>query len=239
MEERDLFRFQEFHIDQTNAPFKVGTDAVLLAAWVQHRKYNSILEPGSGTGVISIITAGRFLPSHLQTLELNPIASSLTIRNSSQIINSTNVEHFEGDWMNFVENTNRHFDLIISNPPYFENSFLNNDLAKRAARHAENLSLKSLLSHAGKVAKEKSVLAVVIPFEQVDQYSELAKSNNWHIARLAKVRNRPSSRIKRALVEYAQIPQSNPQTELITLRNQDNTYSEQYLSIVKGLYLFS
>lgn len=239
MENRDHFRFQDFQIDQTDAPFKVGTDAVLLAAWVEYNGVESILEPGSGTGVISAIAMQRFSPKLVQTIELNPIASALTEQNIRNINSSTQHEHFEGNWLDFTTENKKPFDLILCNPPYFENATVNPDKGKREARHAEDLSLKSLLTHSHRIAHEKSILAVIAPADQVDHYQYLATENGWFIRRIAQVMNRPGSSVKRAMVEYVRDDCPAPTSEIITLRNTDNSYTDQYLKIVKGLYLFA
>ena len=239
MEKRDLFRFQNFDIDQSNAPFKVGTDGVLLAAWVRCENRNSILEIGSGTGVISAIVVQRTQPEKLQTVELNPTASRLTQENLGHLLSNEAYGHFEGDWLDFVQQQSPSFELILCNPPYFENAYLSRDREKNTARHTQNLSLRSLLIHAQTVIGDNGILAVVIPIGQVEQYGELARSNGWYIQRMAKVRNRPDSPFKRALVEYSRKPQPEPEATVITLRNTRNEYSTQYLEIVKGLYLFA
>lgn len=212
---------------------------MLLAAWTQPDTHRNILEIGSGTGVISCILGQRLTVEFLQTIEIHPEASSLTKLNITKSLPHIQHHHFHGDWMNFLECSNKSFDLIVCNPPFFEHATGNPDKGKRMARHVENLSFVDLLKNTPKILNQGGTLAVVIPYTQYERYTDFIEQLGWYEKRVLIMRNSPGSPVKRIFLELCREDKTAKSSETLTIRNSDNTYSNEYLELVKGLYLFA
>jgi len=150
------FRFRQFEIWQEHAAMKVGTDGVLIAVWsgllLDPSHIRSVLDIGTGTGMTAIVLAQRFPQAQLVALEIEDAAILDAQRNIDacpfhqriQLVHSA-IQQWE---------TDRKFDLIVSNPPFFEDALLNPDLSRQLARHAVTLKMDELFFHANRLSNE-------------------------------------------------------------------------------------
>jgi tRNA1Val (adenine37-N6)-methyltransferase len=146
MRDKSVFRFKKFNISHRQATMKVGTDGVLLGAWTNLENAKRILDVGTGTGVIAL-NAG---PAHTArsahyAIDLSEEDCEVAQENVSQspwpdkvVVQHTSVQQFVSE----------PFDLIVSNPPYFINSYKPPTEKRMQARHTETLSQFDLLHHS-------------------------------------------------------------------------------------------
>ncbi|WAC40317.1 tRNA1(Val) (adenine(37)-N6)-methyltransferase [Pedobacter sp. SL55] len=141
---KNIFRFKQFEVDQSDCAMKINTDGVLLGAMVQHENAERILDVGTGTGVIALMLAQRFPKAQVHAVEIDEQASATASRNFENSVfserltnNNISIEQF---------NSPEKFDLIVTNPPFFVNDYKNAEPKKEIARHASSkLSLPSWL----------------------------------------------------------------------------------------------
>ena len=111
------FRFKQFNIVQENAAMKVGTDSVLLGSWAPSTNPKRILDIGTGTGILALMLAQRFSRAELIAVELDRDALVDAEFNVAHSNWSERISVLQGDFMDL--SFSNHFDLILSNPPYF------------------------------------------------------------------------------------------------------------------------
>ena len=128
-----MFRFKHFSIAQDKCAMKVGTDGTLLGAWAKANKPQQILDIGTGTGLIAMMMAQRFENANIKALEIDMDASQQAAENfqNTKWSNRLFLEHIS--FQEFQHTAS--FDLIVSNPPYFENNLKNRD-KKQRTKHA-------------------------------------------------------------------------------------------------------
>jgi tRNA1Val (adenine37-N6)-methyltransferase len=243
------FRFQQFTVDDQRAAMKVGTDGVLLGAWTPIRTATRILDIGTGCGIIALMLAQRTaeLNCQISAIEIdhqaaeqaydNFVASPWPMRLPASIENiNFSLEQFSK--VNIA--TEKQFDLVVCNPPFFERSFLSPNPSRSVARHAEDLSRDSLFEHAQRLLTEAGRLAIVLPFEQAESTIETAGNHEFHLWNQTNVRPTPTSELKRVLLEFSRVSSTQQdsvvKTELI-IETSRHQYSDEYAELTKEFHL--
>lgn len=162
-----VFKFKQFAIDQQGCAMKINTDGVLLGAIAAHHQPLNILDIGTGTGVIALMLAQRFLQASVEAVEIDVSAAAAAAKNGMNspfaariAVHSSSYEDFE---------TTRKYDLIVSNPPYFVNDLKNPEKRKEIARHADEDFFNSLLRKAAKMLTDDGLLWLILPVKQAEE----------------------------------------------------------------------
>ncbi|MDN3587602.1 methyltransferase [Pedobacter aquatilis] len=177
-----VFKFKSFEVDQTDCAMKINTDGVLLGAMVQHESPNSILDIGTGTGVIALMLAQRFPEAQIYAIEIDEQASLTASKNfkNSKFNNRltcahTSIENFE---------TKDKYDLIVSNPPYFINDLKNEEQRKGLARHASIEFFEMLVAKSALNLKPFGKIYFILPVKQANMVIETAKKYSLNICEI-------------------------------------------------------
>ena len=117
----DYFKFKQFTIHQDKCAMKVGTDGVLLGAWAECANAKGILDIGTGTGLIALMIAQRS-NAKIDAVEIDETASKQAKENIKKSLWNDRIEILNISFQDFSKSTNEKYDLIVSNPPYFQNS---------------------------------------------------------------------------------------------------------------------
>lgn len=232
---RDIFSFKKFKVHHGKSSMKVGVDAVLLGAWV-NPEGESILEVGSGCGVISLMVAQR---NHLAKIEAIEIDASS--------VNEAKLNFEESPWKHRLEVRNanfpqdilgegKKFDLIISNPPYFCSGINKPVTSRERARHQDTLSVFTLLSNAGALLKEGGRLAMIFPTEFREESIRKGAENCLYLQRECLVRNNHKRPFKRVMMEFGFTEPKQAISEEITLF-EDNLPTGRYRELCEDFYL--
>ena len=154
----NYFSFRQFTIHQDQCAMKVGTDGVLLGAWVNVENAQRILDVGTGTGLIALMCAQRS-ESVIDAVEVDRAASEQAAVNCSASPWKDRITVVHDSFQHFAESTAYRYDLIVSNPPFFKNSLKPKGLARSLARHDDRLSYESLLYYTVKILEPGGTLA--------------------------------------------------------------------------------
>lgn len=229
------FHFKQFSVRHDRSGMKVGTDGVLLGAWVHVQNAKSILDIGTGTGVIALMLAQRTEPNiTIDAIEIDGDA----IEDASENFSSS-------PWKNRLTlhhkriqefNTSEKFDLIVSNPPYFIDSFKPPDDQRVIARHTESLSFPELLKVTEKLLSDKGKLNVVLPYTEGLQFIDMVEKNGFYCSRKWSFRTRKEKAIERFLLEFSRIKTDLDENEIL-LYNSNENWSEKYQKLTRDFYL--
>jgi tRNA1Val (adenine37-N6)-methyltransferase len=172
----NIFHFKEFKIDQSDCAMKVNTDGVLLAALVQVKNPQRILDVGTGTGLISLMLAQRFETTSIDAVEIDEQAALEADYNfkKSKWSNRLNLHH--QSLQNYTQACSLLYDVIISNPPYFvkHNNFSIDDVQRSKARHDADLPLNDLAQYAYQLLKEDGSFWLILPTQEAQLFSNYA-----------------------------------------------------------------
>ena len=113
------FKFKEFSVLQDRCAMKIGTDGVLLGSWVTvDDNIQSILDIGTGTGVIALMLAQRSQAGIVDALEIDTDAYEQAVENFENSIWADRLFCYHASFQEFFAEIEEQYDLIVSNPPY-------------------------------------------------------------------------------------------------------------------------
>lgn len=214
---------------------KVGTDGVLLGAWVAVGESDRrILDIGTGTGVIALMMAQRAAGAHVTAVEIDAPSAADARDNAAASPWSGRVEVVECDIADY--DTDERYDLILTNPPYFSESLLPPDRGRAAARHTDSLPFDTLAGSAVRLLASQGRFALILPTEAALRFRSIAVGRGLYPRRIAEVWSTPRSGAIRMLAEYGREPlAAPPAAERIVI--DDGGFTEQYRGLTKDFYL--
>lgn len=231
-----FFQFKKFRVYQDKCAMKVGTDGVLLGAWCSVFQARRILDIGTGTGLIALMVAQRAPEAVVDAVEIDVEAARQAMENVGISEWKNRISVFHSDFNRFGLDEKEFYDVIVSNPPFFEKSLLPPDEARQVARHTETFDLNSLFSVSYRLLAETGVLSVVYPVSGLLRMKEVAKSNSLFLSRLAFVRGRVGGEVKRVLTEWRKSPHPVEEKE-ISVEKSRHIYTEEYIALTRDFYL--
>ncbi|MDV7187715.1 methyltransferase [Lutibacter sp. TH_r2] len=231
------FQFKQFTVHQDKTAMKVGTDGVLLGAWTKiEDTVNSILDIGSGTGLISLIMAQRSFAEVIDAVELNNEAYIQSVENFERSDWGDRLFCYHASFQQFTEEIEEKYDLIVSNPPFYNSTYKELEEDRAMARHSESLTFEDLLKGVSLLLSEKGSFSVVIPFSEEETFIEIAETYLLFPQRIARVKGSINSEIKRSLVQFSFTKTKVELSELCIEISRHN-YTDEYTELVKDFYL--
>lgn len=229
------FNFKKFSIHQNNAAMKIGTDGILIGAWVNISKKFKGLDIGSGTGIITIMLCQRNLNLELDSIELSQSAvmdAKINIENSNW---SNRIKLFHQDLKDFHPDSN--YDLIVSNPPYFKKSLQPSNSERSKARHQNDLKLEDILKFSNQNLTKDGSLNIILPFEQKKEAIEFAKKHGLNAIRECSVYPKPNKAPHRILIEFSRCENKQLIKESLVIEEAGrHNYSEDYKKLTREFY---
>lgn len=243
------FRFKQFTVWHDRCAMKVGTDGVLLGAWCplpsQVCTYVRVLDVGTGSGLIALMIAQR-LQQQEQAFNI------LGIDIDNEAVEQSRINFAQSPWAASLTSqagrfqdlqSEQAFDLIVSNPPYFQDSLKNPNAQRATARHTDTLSFAELIQHAARLLKKDGTLALVLPYEAKGEILSLARTHGLHPTHITHVHSKPGKPAKRLLVALS--PTSNseasntqyPIPNTLHIESENSPRSKEYAELAKDFYL--
>lgn len=230
------FRFKHFSVEQERSAMKVGTDGVLLGAWTPLGDDDlRLLDVGTGTGLIALMLAQRHPTARITALDLDEGCVADAREN---VARSPWSERIEVCCMAVqAYSTTEPYDLVVSNPPYFEDS-LHSPLEERTrARHTQSLSFEELISAAHRLLRPHGGFAVVLPADAARHFQLLAASH-FSLERRLEVRTTPTKPPKRTLMLFRKGALNRmQQCEELVIQTAPETFTPQYRALTGDFYL--
>ena len=239
------FHFKQFTVWHDRCAMKVGTDGVLLGAWCGLPQVSNscvrVLDIGTGSGLIALMLAQRLEQDRqdfaIYGIDIEPSAVEQSRINFEQSPWASHLSAIESAVQELIDE--RGFDLIVSNPPYFQNSLKNPDKSRATARHTDTLSYAELLAHAKRLLKDEGTLSLILPIEAETEILELASENQLQPTHITYVHSKEGKPIKRVLM--AMKDTSIVDHELLInhfyIESATSPRSEEYKKITKEFYL--
>ncbi len=231
------FQFKEFTIHQNKTAMKIGTDGVLLGAWVELNKdINNILDIGTGTGIIALQIAQRSSCQIIDAMEIEPDAYEQAVDNFENSNWGDRLFCYHTSIQEFTEEIDEKYDLIISNPPFYNDTYKKVDPKRAAARHTEKLSFAELLTATAKLLSQKGSCSFIIPFREENNFLNLAQKVNLYPNRITRVKGNIKTPIKRTLLQLS-FNNISPAVDELIIEIERHEYSEAYNELVRKFYL--
>jgi tRNA1Val (adenine37-N6)-methyltransferase len=232
----NYFSFKQFTVWQSDCALKVCTDACLFGAWVAaHLKDdapNSILDIGTGTGLLSLQLAQKLSSAVIDAVELDAAAAAQAASNALATgwnikVHNSAIENFSG----------ARYLHIISNPPFFSNDLKSDDALRNTAMHSTTLTLELLFSCVVKLLDKNGSFSVLIPYARANELEKLAAQFGLVIFKKALVHQTPTHEPFRAMYILSSAVTSPAVVEQIIIKENEH-YSAGFVTYLKDYYLF-
>lgn len=229
-----VFQFKKFSVAHDRCGMKIGTDGVLLGAWVNIESTAKILDVGTGSGVIALMLAQRTNgKAHIDAIEIALPDAQQAKENISHspwpnqvTIHPTSLQEYQ---------TDHRYDLIVSNPPFFHSSF-SPKRERISSRHTQSLSFEDILKFSAPLLQPEGRLAVVLPTEEGERFQELARLAGLFPIRKMRLFSKPGKPQERWLLEFSSHP-SETIHEQLYIHDVAGDWGEDYRSLTKDFYL--
>jgi tRNA1Val (adenine37-N6)-methyltransferase len=229
------FYFKQFIVEDDRSTMRIGTDAILLGAWAKPGPATSILDIGTGTGVISLMLAQRS-EAQIDAIDIDKESIKQAGSNFMQSSWSEKLHPLLISMQDLVSTSKQKYDLIITNPPFFIKSLPSPDTRKNLARHTNNLSQKDLISGIIHLLNENGLFLLILPTEESRKFSVLAENAGLFIQKQMKVRPKAGKPVNRILSEFGFQPCKAPFFEELIIRNEDNSFTKEYIAFTDSYY---
>ncbi|MFD2892474.1 tRNA1(Val) (adenine(37)-N6)-methyltransferase [Flavobacterium chuncheonense] len=232
-----MFQFKQFTIAQDRCAMKVGTDGVLLGAWTPliNNPY-SILDIGAGTGLIALMLAQRSHAEQIDALEIDEDAYEQATDNFENSPWNDRLFCFHAGLDEFMDEPEDEYDLIVSNPPFYTDTYKSDNTQRDMARFEDALPFEDLVEAADLLLSENGVFAVIIPFKEEERFVQLANDFELYPLKITRVKGTPTSEIKRSLLAFTRIQQS-PLVDEIVIETARHQYTPEYTALTKDFFL--
>ena len=234
------FQFKQFTVHQDKTAMKVGTDGVLLGAWSSlHKSPKTILDVGSGTGLIALMLAQRSNADIIDAVELDNRAYEQTVENFERSNWADRLFCYHSSFQGFVKEmaeSGQRYDLIVSNPPFYTDSFETQDKSRNKARFTTSLSFKELIAGVGNLLSSSGLFATIIPSKEEDTFIQLSIDHRFFLSRVCRVKGTKTSKVKRSLLEFSLQKTTRVEEELV-IEHYRHNYTKKYKELTRGFYL--
>ena len=230
-----MFRFKQFTVCDERSAMKIGTDGVLLGAWADVEGDSRILDVGTGTGLIALMLAQRNTSANIIGID---ISHEATQEARDNFLNSPWAERLSavcGDVCGF--SSDKKFDHIVSNPPYFVDSLHSPDKLRTMARHTSSLKFEDLVTSAVRLLRPGGRLSVILPTECAMQFRFAAFGRLW-LRRQLEVVTKAGDTPRRTLMEFCLSDKPlMPSVATLALRHKDSSYTDEYRALTNDFYI--
>jgi tRNA1Val (adenine37-N6)-methyltransferase len=229
------FQFKQFSIEDDQSTMKVGTDAVLLGSWVHLENEKSILDIGSGSGIISLMLAQR-TSAQIQAIDIDENSVNQANHNFQKSPWASQIKAKHCSLSDFTKSESEKFDLIVSNPPFFINSLKSPRKNKNRSKHTDELTYEELAYGIANLLGPRGKACLILPYTESKLFIDLALIENIYLNKQLKIRPKATKDINRVLMEFS-FNKSKFEEKEIHLREENNEFSEAYKTLSKNYYL--
>ncbi|NER18159.1 tRNA1(Val) (adenine(37)-N6)-methyltransferase [Spongiivirga citrea] len=231
------FQFKQFSVKQDKCAMKIGTDGVLLGSWarIDHNPF-SILDIGSGTGILSLMLAQRCHAEVIEAIEIDSDAYEQCAGNFESSPWNDRLFCYHAGLLEFAQEVDDEFDLIVSNPPFYKPTETITEKARATARFQDAMPFEHLIACTAKLLSEVGKFAVIIPFDEEEGFIELSKNYGLFTERITRVKGTEEASIKRSLLQFSKIESIVEEGELV-IEKRRHDYTEDYIALTKDFYM--
>lgn len=238
-----VFRFKQFTVDDSHSAMKIGTDGVLLGAWTRAGNIGTVIDVGTGTGLVALMMAQRYDDVHILGIEVDAAACMDARANVAASSWGSRVEIVEADVLGwFPDVTVDRPICIVSNPPFFTETLRSPDSSRALARHGEGFGVESLIGWASRVmAGGDDTLSFIAPAGRDGELQYLLSLYRLAVVRMTDVVSREGRSPLRRLYEvmredFVTLPCV---CDTLVIRDGSGRYTEQYIALTGKFYLDS
>lgn len=230
-----IFQFKQFDVDQRDCAMKINTDGVLLAATVAVDNPIHILDIGTGTGVIAMMLAQRFLYTHVDAVEIDEMAFQRAVENFSSSAFADRISGHYGSYE--ILDGLGFYDLIISNPPFYTNALHNPDARKKLARHADVGFFDNLIQFAIRNLSNEGQISLILPNELAEYVEVKGTEFGLFVHEIWNIRSYSHTDIIRKIITLKKSKPVRVNNSDFHIYDEKGVYSSAYQSLLQPFFL--
>ncbi len=230
------FVFKQFKIVQDKCAMKVGTDAVLLGSWVNTSHAKTILDIGTGTGIIALMLAQRSA-AHIDAIDIDNNACVQSSENVNDSKWKDRIHIHNISLQQFTIESEHKYDLIVSNPPYFIDSSKALEESRTNARHTDQLPFDDLLNGVLKLLNPIGKFYVILPTKESEVFRDMAEEHKLYLTKLTRIITRTDKPEKRLMMRFEFIRRTFSEDSITIEEDERHSYTEEYKELTKDYYL--
>jgi tRNA1Val (adenine37-N6)-methyltransferase len=219
---------------------KVSTDGVLLGAYANLPTCGTVLDIGTGTGLLSLMLAQRLqeagISPQIQAVELDASAVSQAQKNIQASPWSRAIQVVHADFLAWQTTQTQCYGAIVCNPPYWQAGHPCRDEARAKARTTTTLSHENLLLATRSCLRPEGFFSLILPVLPAKAFCEYAQQNGWFLAEYVQISEQRLRAPHRILLKLALSPQKTQRIALV-IRDADGHYSDEFRSLTSAFYL--
>lgn len=231
------FHFKHFSLLHHRATMKVGTDAVLLGSWAKIDNVKDILDAGTGSGIIALMAAQRNRSAIIHAIDIDLASVEEAAANFLRSPFADRIFSYHADLRTYEPEHGLRYDLIFSNPPFFEHHLRTRDIRRNLARHTDTLTYEDLLEACNRLLAPNGTTAIVLPWQVSNQVLSMAPSFALWPARIQHIIPVEGREPNRMNFELRKNPDTKPVESRFTIRKADMRFTEEYEELLKDFYL--
>lgn len=234
-----FFEFKEFTVHQDKCAMKVCTDACVFGAWLSARAKShgladgAMLDVGAGTGLLSLMMAQQ-THGPIDALEIEPNAFGQADFNFNRSPWPHRLTAIHADALDFIPE--RSYDLVFSNPPFYENDLRSPDETRNIALHGSALRMDALTQLAKRALSAGGWFGVLLPFRRAAAFESMARENGFYPVEEVLLRQTRRHAPFRAMYLCA-LAQADFNSREIVIREDDNGYTDAFRGLMGPYYL--
>ncbi|MFT6896206.1 MAG: tRNA1Val (adenine37-N6)-methyltransferase [Paraglaciecola sp.] len=232
------FQFKQFFIAHHSCAMKVGTDSIMLGSWVNPGNARTVLDIGTGSGLLAIMLAQKTQPDcTIYGLDIDDNAIEQAQQNGQNCPWTTRLHFIHcplQTWQSPGE-----FDLVVANPPYFNSPKETQDPSAQrrlVARQTLSLSHQQLIIRVAAILAPHGQFYCVLPVPNALTLIEYAQTHGLFCTRLLIIKAKPDGEAIRYLMAFSQ-QFSERHTEHLAIYTHEQNYSPAYKALCQGYYL--
>jgi tRNA1Val (adenine37-N6)-methyltransferase len=237
----NYFQFKQFTVQQEKAALKVSTDSCLFGAWIASKveskklKVKSVLDIGAGTGLLMLMLAQKS-KTLIEGIEINQPSYEQAKENIEASPWRERIQLFHGDVKQF-NFSQKKYNLIISNPPFYEGDLKSSVTNRNVAMHDEGLKLDELIGIVNDNLTDEGSFAVLLPYVRAERMIALAKASHLHLHIHVQVRQTLKHGYFRSMLLFGRAA-TEPVVEELAVKGEDNEYTVEFVGLLKEYYLY-
>lgn len=233
-----MFQFKQFSVHQEQSAMKIGTDGVLLGAWTPiDNNPKSILDIGTGTGIIALMLAQRSNAEQIDALEIDEKAYEQATDNFENSVWSDRLFCFHASLDEFIDEPEQEYDLIVCNPPFYSEDYKTSDAQRNIARFQDAMPFEDLVEAADLLLSENGIFAVIIPYKEEQIFIDLCAEMELFPIKITRVKGSPTTPIVRSLLAFRRFEMSVLTFDELVIEINRHEYTNEYIELTKDFYL--
>jgi tRNA1Val (adenine37-N6)-methyltransferase len=231
-----FFAFKQFTIHQGKSVFKVTTDACILGAYVNLSNLSAICDIGTGTGILSLMMAQKFSGATIEAIEIHPISAIQAKENIQMSPWNMRISVYNESIQRFARKQTNKYDLIICNPPYFEDQMKSKNPGKNLARHNYRLSINVLAETMSNLLNQEGWCYVILPPISFNHFYPKMKMSGFELNDKLVIYSAPDKPVNRIIGGFSKLKISQKENRLF-IYDHNGYYTSEFKNLLKDYYL--